>query len=186
MRFAASRALNDSAFAARQAHVDEVERLFTIRRKWTLTGFKVKRSTKTRMVARVGTIRQYLVDHVRGGTRRHKAIPTRALRKSKKKVIGRARWPGKLRSKPRHFTVDPAKNPEMLPDSHKRHGKRGRIVFRRLGRGRNQRARMLWILPDRIKIKKRYRFNRVSQKALARTYPEAFPKRLMEALATAR
>lgn len=190
VRFAASRALNDSAFAARAALVRETRDRFTLRSTYTERGYRVGRATRRRLEARVGTIRDYLVDQVRGGRRRDKAIPGRHVRKTPAQRVTRRRWPRPLLNKPRHFLADArGRDRRRLVGGLARHaGRRERIVFRVMGgrRRRRQRLRLLYVIPRRQRVRRRLPFDRTVQRAHRGAYRDAFARRLQDALATAR
>lgn len=86
----------------------------------------------------------------------------------------------------RHFLLDPRVDPDMVPATHRRHRNRGRLLFRRFGRGRNERVSLQWVLPRHQRIRKRYPFAKITQRAHVSTFPERLPMRLLEALKTAR
>jgi hypothetical protein len=194
-RFAASRALNDSAFAARDALVTQLGRSFTLRNNYTQRGFRVVRATKTKLEATIGTDREYLVDQVEGGTRRRKAIPSRHLRKRPTQIVRRARWPRQLLAQGstgskrggKRYLLLPEKGRGKLPSFLQRLTKgRRRAILQRVGRGKNERLRLLWSLPQAIRLRPRYPFVRTAQDAHLSTYPVRFEVRLHEAMASAR
>jgi hypothetical protein len=195
-RYAASQALNDSAFAARRELVDQLGRSFTIRNKYTERGFRIVRSTRQNLEAVVGTSREYLIDQVEGGTRRHKAIPSRHLRKTPTQIVRRARWPRQLLAQASGPRKRGAKRYLLLPEKGSRgrmpaflqrltKGKR-RAVLQRVGRGKSAKLRLLWSLPAVTRLRSRYPFDETSQKSHQAIYPAAFEQRLIKALATAR
>ena len=195
-RFAASRALNDSAFAARSALVAQLGRSFTIRNKYTERGFRVVRATRTKLEAVIGTDRAYLLDQVKGGARRRKAIPSRNLRKMPTQIVRRSRWPRQLLAQANPNAKRGGKRYLLLPEQGKRsrlpaflqrltRGRR-RALLQRVGRGKNERLRLLWSLPPVIRLRPRYPFARTAMQAHERTYPRACEVRLAEALKTAR
>ncbi len=180
MRFAAARALTDSAFAAREALIRETRDKLVVRNKWTERGFKVVRAKKTLLVARIGSDRDYLVDHVTGGHRRDRAIPTKAIRKRPEQRVGRRRWPSRLIAKDsRHFIV--GKGSHLVSKDGRR------LVFRRM-KGRRGRARLklLYTIPQRTRIPQRIAWRDTVMDAHRKGYSIAFQRRLLEALATAR
>jgi hypothetical protein len=193
-RFAASRALNDSAFAARESLVTQLGRSFTLRNNYTQRGFRVVRATKANLEAVVGTDRDYLVDQVEGGTRRRKAIPSRHLRKTPRQIVRRSRWPAHLLARPRStqkqgakYVLLPERNRGKLPGFLQRLTRGGRrALLERVGRGKKARMRLLWSLPPKIRLRPRYPFVGTAQQAHQVTFPVRLEVRLREALATAR
>jgi hypothetical protein len=193
-RYAASRALNDSAFAARSALVTQLGRSFTIRNKYTERGFRIVKASRDKLEAVVGTSREYLVDQVEGGTRRRKAIPSRHLRKTPTQIVRRSRWPKQLLAQAstpqkggkRYLILPEGSNKRGSLPSFLRRITKGnrRAVLQRVGKGKNERLRLLWSLPKTTRVRARYPFEETAQNAHKVTFPVSFPVRLREALAT--
>lgn len=192
MRFAASQALNDTAFVARGHLVRDLNKTLTIRRKYTERGFRVRKSNKRDLTAWVGVheSRSYLTDQVTGGIRHDKAIPGPRVRKNPRQVITRKRWPGNILNRyPHQYFVTPtratakSKMPRFMRDMANRDR---RVVFRRMGGKRRNKLRIMWTLPKTIRIPARFRFQRVVDLAMRYKYPRAFETRLRAAVGTAR
>lgn len=181
IKFAMSQALNDSAFAILKAINSSLPRHFTLRRTHTAKGTRVTKANKRTLIAQVGTTRDYLEDHVTGGTRTRPAIPTRNLRRNPRRVIGRSRWPGALRG-----------GQFFLIDSRKARGRLGRrsrgavkLLYRR-GKGRRRTPRLLWTVPKVQPVKPRWPFLNIVAPVHQREFTRAFPGRLVAALRTAK
>ena len=188
LRFAASRALNDSAFDVRRKLVASLDDHFTIRNKFSERGFRVVKAKKSNLRATVGSTREYLVDQVKGGRRHRGSIPTRKLRGSPKRTVRRSRWPRALLGrKERHFMLDARAGGASLPGALSRHaGRRERLIFRRMGR-KGRRLRLLWVVLDHDqRVTPRWPFQRIAMAEFGRVYPHHLPRRLAEALRTAR
>lgn len=70
VRFAATRALNETAFKARTALIVKYEKAFTVRSKTLPKKVEVKKATKQDMVAQVGFPFDWMEINVKGGTKR--------------------------------------------------------------------------------------------------------------------
>lgn len=104
--FAISRTLNTLAYAGRVDITDAAKKAFTVRTQYTLSGMLVDQARKKSLIATVGTVREYLADHVTGGM--HKGTTTSGLvwvptttgpmapRKSDDKVIPRRIRPDRV------------------------------------------------------------------------------------------
>lgn len=107
--FATSVALNDVAFKARKALADDLDDRFTSRNTWTVKGLRVNKSHKTRLIAEVGTLREYMVKHVEGGKRPGKqklqAVPLEVRTPETKALGAKSTWPGSMLRKKRSRLV---------------------------------------------------------------------------------
>lgn len=194
MSYAASKALNDSAFAARGALKREIRREFTTRNQWTERGIKVAKAAKTRLVARVGTDRAYLVDHVTGGRRKDKAIPTKIIRRRPAQRVYKRRWPGALLDQRDRYFIASRRSPnanrlvKALPGPIRKLFEKEdrRLVFRRNKAKRRRKLKVAYVIPKKIRIKRRLEWSKVVLAEHRRTYPAAYKRHLAAALATAR
>jgi len=170
--------------------VRELGRRFTLRVKHLASGTRVVKSSKRRLVAKVGSTRDYLVDHVKGGVRQDKAVPLRAVRKTERQRVTRRRWPGAMLAKPRHFLVDAGspRGRHLLTGGLSRHaGRRERLVFRQMGGKvrRRRKLRLMWVIPARQRVRRRFPFARIVERAHRSAYVPALRRRLPEAIETA-
>lgn len=184
--YAADGALNDAAFDARDAAAESMGEHFVIRRQHAPKSLRVKKSSRRRLQAILGSNAEYLVDQVVGGFRIDAAVPSTKLRGPKNRSIGRARWPrALLDQKQRHFMTGTSRR--RLPGKLSRHrGRPERLVFRRMGRG-GRRLRLLWVVLDsHQKVKPRWPFDELVAKRFRQRLPVHFPRRLKHALKTAK
>lgn len=194
MRFAAARALSDSAFVARAALVREVQAKFVLRNRYTERGFRVVKARRAMLEARVGTDRDYLVDHVTGGRRRNRSIPTKAIRRRPEQRVTRKRWPRRLLEQTdKHFMLgrrSPGRSrlARALPARLRRMVEGGdrRLLFRRKRGKRKRGLKLLYVIPRHIRIRRRLDWNGIVVGEHAKTYKTAYKRRLAEALSTAR
>ena len=171
LRFATISALNTSALATREEINESMRAEFTLRNKWTERGTRVVKARVSRPVARVGTIRENLEDHVTGDVRRGRnAIPIDA-RKRPEQLLRKRRWPGAYREKPRFI--------------YKSVG-RVRGLWRVVGRGRGRRVRTMWIIPERQKVEARWDFELVARRSHEANFSKALPSAIDHALSTAK
>lgn len=186
--FAVRLTLNDAAFAVRSRLVDSVSQHFAKRNTWTERGMRVVKAVKRGMNAGraiVGTIRDYMRDHVTGGRRTGRnAIPAKKMRRNNARIIRKGRWPGALRG-PRVFAID-TQSGRLPSGSRGLAGGRGLTVYRR-GRGKRRRPIKLWFLPRSQKVKKRWPFLEIVTRIFnASLVAPVFQRHLRRALATAR
>ena len=184
--FAASQALNDAAFDTRKALAASLPKSFTIRTKHPERSLRVKKARPRQLTAIVGSKAEYLADQVVGGRRRGAAVPSRKLRGSKNRVIRKPRWPRGLLSKEKHFAIRPSSG-RRLPGGLSRHqGRNELLVLRRMGRG-GRKLRLQWVvLKSGQRVKPRWPFESVAEKAFQASLPRHFPRRLREALRSAK
>lgn len=187
MRFAAAKALNDTAFDEVKPRLQkELKDRFVLRTTYTEKGFRVQRAKPGRLVAVVGYTRKYMVSQVVGETRKEKGVPTKQLRRTEKTRISRSRWPGKLLDQARFFMTEGKEN-RLLPGKLKRHAARNeRLVFRRPTSKRRRGLRLFWVIPAKQRIKPRWRFRQVAYERFRQAYPQLFQNWLARALSTAR
>ena len=156
VRFAAAKALNDGAFAAREALSTSLTETFHLRNKYSHTGLRVVKAKRGQLLAEAGQLRAYLLEHVEGGRRTHAAIPFQRLRR--KRRIPRSQWPQKQIATRRSFIARSKRG-------------RGRVVVRRVGK---RRLRYQWAIPDTAqRIRPRWRYGAVALKAARPTVTTA-------------
>jgi len=181
--FAASRALNDSAFDVRKKLAVSLSDTFTIRNKWTERGLRVQKANKRNLEAIVGMVHQYAADHIVGARRDRGTVPTSKLRQNPKRIVRRGRWPGALLNQgAKHFVADARTFP--LQGGARRHrGRAEKLVFQR--RGKKRKLRLMWIIPQvPQKIDKRWAFKRIALEEFGAVYAGHLRKRLREASQT--
>lgn len=176
-RFATAGALNDAAFAARDQLVKQTAESFTVRNTWTTRGYHVTKASRTTQEAIVGSKRQYIEDQTVGATRDRAAIPTQHLRRNPRSVIYKRRWPDSLRGG-RFVYIQRGNHTGRRTSTMARYS----AVYRRMKR----RLRILWLIPEVQNVHPRFPFKATVWFAVQREFQRAFPKRLKQALETAK
>lgn len=186
--YALSRALNETAWQARQRLVADLPETFTIRNKWTERGINVKKSTKANLVAAVGSTRDYMVAQAEGEVRQERlAVP----------LVGDGRPRVTIKD-----TTPPRKWPKSL--ARRRNvfigvaglgwGKGGGThgVWQRTGkppvRSREAKTglRLLYRFPQEVKVKPRWPLKETVEQVVSEVWPEAVTKAVANAIETAR
>ncbi|MRI57629.1 hypothetical protein D8770_27500 [Methylobacterium sp. DB1607] len=176
VRFALSRALNDSVEAARTTLVEETwPNSVTARNKGfiktalTTKGMRAtKDSLQSGLVDRIGN-----VDFVRlekGGTKTPRgnmlAVPTSRVRRGAGGAVVRSQLPRGL---------DPNKVV-----------KKGNLIFLKVGRGKSAKLQLMYKLVPQAQIKPKVPFSKTFNQRVRQEMPGAYRRRLAEALKTAR
>jgi len=182
-------AINGVIGDIRKAEVKALPRYFTIRNRYTERGIRFDRAKKTDRDpsgsvfaaadhgGRVGVgVGSYLEGQIEGETKharkgRYVAIPIKARDTPTRKTTP-ARWPGRILSRKRAFTIN-FKNGDIG-------------VFVRVGRRRNSRMDLWWIMRPAVNIKARFPFYLIGQKVAAKVYPRHMHDALSHELARSR
>ncbi len=171
--FAEASALNGIAFRVQSAVRANLPKKFTIRNSWTAKGIQVERATKSNRVAIIGTIDKFLARHEDGGTfkpmgSKSFSIPLEDIRRNKKGIVTRSKWPGRLKGKNIRIAESKRGN--------------GKIMLKYQ---RNAKPKLLWAFEKQIKIKPKLDFektaNAIGEKFMATEFQEAFSKAIRTA-----
>ncbi len=105
--FATALALTRTAQDAQKALKEHLPHEFQIRSKWVQGGIRIRRANKRNLEAQVGSRDKFMALQAEGGEKRGKgakdvAVPMGARKKPHMKTT-RAKWPGRLLQKNRHF-----------------------------------------------------------------------------------
>lgn len=174
LRFAMSRALTSVAFDARTALNAQLGESFTMRSTWVPRGMRVTKARKSSLVAEVGNVRAFMVLHAEGGRKEARdggdvAIPHGARPTPRAKTT-RAKHPGRMLRKPRHFVQTVR-------------GKRG--VWRRKTKKRYPIQR-LWQFAESVQVKKTWRFEDQVLERVRLSWPSRARQAIDYAIKTAR
>jgi hypothetical protein len=172
--FAASVALNDTAFAVRRHIVDRTfPAAFDLRnRRWPGVAMRVERATKQHPTAMVfdRLARASLELHAKGGTKtprgRNLAVPA-GVRRGTSGVI-RSNRPGALRADPKVFVADLTG--------------RGPAIWKRTARG----LKLLYVLTPRAPIRRAFPFYEDAGRLARELFDRNFRRALARAVATRR
>ncbi|MCB1176066.1 MAG: hypothetical protein KDK36_00685 [Leptospiraceae bacterium] len=149
--YAESVALNNIAFRVQRAVRANLRKKFTLRNNWTEKGIQVNKATKYSLYSTVGTRDEYLAKHEEGGIFRTKSgkswsIPLKDIRRNKKGIVTKSKWPGRLRNK------------------------KNRVVESRRGKGKillqmrkKQKPLLLYAFEKQIKIKPKLDFEKTAE-----------------------
>ena len=174
--FAMARSLNDSAEAARQHIITTtwpsavaVKNQRFISAALTTAGQRATKSNlRVELYDRIGRVPLTRLED--GGTKRPGtgmlAVPTRAVRRGSNGAVVRGQKPRAL---------DP-----------KKVVKKGNLLFTRVGRGKNEKLRLLYKLQSSANVRARVPFHRTFNEVVRREMRSNFDRRLLEALQTAR
>jgi len=154
---------------------DEIDEHFISRTKFVERGVRIKAASKARPIAHVGSRDEFMRLQAEGGTKEGQgdgvAVPVGArLRPTSRTPPGK--WPGAVLKKARHFT-------QKLPS-----GDKG--VFRRMGRGRSRKVRLLWHLTNKVNVPKRWPIRETVERVVRKQWRKRAKEALRQALKTAR
>ncbi len=171
--FATALALTRIAAEAQAEVRKQLPKRFTIRRSWVASGIRTTRATKRKPESSVYTVDEFMALQESGGVKRGRkaqAIPV-GVRKSKRQVVGRARWPKALSKKPKHFIAQVG-------------GTRG--VFKRTGRGGRGSPKLLWRFESDVRVRPRFEFEETVAKVMNDRFQFEFGRAFAQALGSAR
>lgn len=178
MRFAMSKALNDTANDAQKAIQDGLGQRFTLRRpdfvKRTIKRNREDFATKEKLeaVVRIDPTRDVLAKHESGGTKtpragRAIALPTEHVRRTKAQIIGKAQRPKALLATGKAF----AKGAQLLT---------------RVGRGAKALLRVAYVFKPSVQIKPTLGFVDTANKAVDRQWAQRAQAAIDRVIATLR
>lgn len=184
LRSATVMALTATAKTARELLPHGLDEDFIIRTRWLAGSFRhtaARASQWPRPFALVGTISPLLEPHVEGGKRRDgkhggkvgvPQVGTGLARARPESVTRPGRWPGKTLLERRVFTI-------AFDD--------GNIgVYRRIGRRKNSKLRLVWVLRDEVRVKARWRFEEQVQTVVRHFLADHFEKAILQLVWRAR
>lgn len=173
--FAMSVALNRTAVRIRDRVRAELPRRYTIRKPGVLRGWQVRASSKRqwpRLRAVVGSRDYFWTLHATGGIKRPArgsvAIPTRAVRRTKRGAIGKAQRPGALIAKGRARVDQDA----------------GAIRATKTTKRRP--LSLLYLLRRQVRIPKTLPLEEIAREEVARRLPREFRRAMSEAIKSSR
>jgi hypothetical protein len=174
--FATSVALNNTAFDARKALIAQFPRIFTVRSKWINKGLRVEKSHKTNLEAAIGHLDEYMARQAKGGTKTATksfvGVPVRA-RKTPKHKTTRAKWPGRLLRKKKHF-IKPLSAGGALG------------LFKIVGGKKNPRLELWYVLAERVKVPKRWPLQKTVEQVVREKFAANAAEAMRRALKTAK
>ncbi|HYY96832.1 MAG TPA: hypothetical protein VE713_20170 [Pyrinomonadaceae bacterium] len=179
MTFALAATLTGVAKEAQAASIKEIEHDFTVRNTWdqpsNAMGIKALPATKEDLSSAVATRADWLIPHEEGTDKTplraggQLAIPTAAVRRTKRDIIQRSQRPRALGSKA--FVLKTRNGP---------------VIARWQGRGKNRKLVVLYRLRPRARIRKQSTVVVPTVKVFEKRFNPVFEEQLRKALATAR
>lgn len=172
--FATALALTLTAADGQKAVKRSLPSKFIIRSPWTEKGIRIKKATKKKQQSMVFSRDPYMLKQEEGGKKRptgtHSPIP-RAVRKTPKQRITKARRPRQIVGKPTVFIGKTRGNSDAI---FQRIGKKGRL-------------KLLYILHrGPVTIKPRFQMRETVQRIVRKVWKKNFGKAFARALSTAR
>jgi hypothetical protein len=157
--FAVKLALDATAFDGQRAVKANIEKKFILRNKWTVSGVRVKKANKARLISSVymASGRDYMMRQETGGIRTPKgnsiSVPQR-VRGKKSTKISKARRPTTLlNNTAKFFKVDVGN-----ADPRSRHLPPG--IYQRMGGKKNRKLKMMYASEPRTVYRKRFGFEK--------------------------
>lgn len=156
LQIATVMALTATAKTARELLPHGLDEDFIIRTRWLMGSFRhtgARLSQWPNPFALVGTVSPLLEPHIEGGQRvggkhgKMQGVPkvgTGLARARPESLTRPGRWPGKTLQQKRAFTI-------KFPDGHVG-------IYRRVGRKKKSKLRLVWVLRDAVRLKPRWRF----------------------------
>lgn len=173
--FATSLALNATMEQVQKKIITDLPGKFTLRKQWwkprTKYGINLEKSNKRSLSAAVFTRAPWMQLHETGGTKlprgTHLAMPTGNLKRTKKGLIGKAKWPRNLRRK---FVIKSKSGHQEL------------IMQRKSKR----KIHVVYVLEHQAKIKKTWGFVETGLKVARKVFPKNWDEAFTKAIRTAR
>lgn len=177
LRIATVMALTATAKTAREMLPQGLDEDFIIRSRWLTGSFRhtgARLSQGAHPFSLVGTISPLLEPHVEGGKRaggKHGSmvgvpqVGTGLARARPESTTRPARWPGRVLAGKRSFAI-------KFPD--------GNIgIYRRIGKRKRSKLRLVWVLRDEVRVKKRWRFEEQVQTVVRHFLADHFQTAIM-------
>ncbi|MBF0436927.1 MAG: hypothetical protein HQL77_16360 [Magnetococcales bacterium] len=176
--FASALALTNTAMDGRDAVRRELPQRFTIRTGWVAKGIQVRAANKANLKATVMVLDQFMALQETGGSKTSPfgdslGIPIGA-RPTPTSVTRPGSFPGAMLKRKGYF-IAPIKK-----------GSNIKGVWRRTGKGRRARMKLMYVFSRQVRIRPRFGFNGTVRKVAEERFPKRFAEALEKALATAR
>ena len=190
--YAAMKALNNTAFKARDNLIKNYNHSFNVRNKSLPKAVMIKKATKESLVAEVSFPKDWMAINVEGGTK--KAASGKNLAFPSDKLEGDSRLQsGKIKQ---------SKRPASLlkyADTHQKRGKNKKVAskphaFKTVGKhgyeviGIRENGKTIWpySMQKTAKVPKRWDFSGIVKKTADRNLPKEFEKEFKKAMETAK
>lgn len=175
LRFAAAKALTQTAYEVQKEVRGNMPSRFTLRRQWVVQGIRVTAATKADLTATVYSRDKFMGLQEAGGVksplRHYIAVPTSAVRRTKSDVIKKADRPAALGDK---ASIVEVKGNKFLA-----------LKKARKGAAKNQ-LRLLYLLVPRANMKPRLGLSKDGQRIARGRFVENLRRALADAVRSAR
>lgn len=201
--FALSRSLNKTAQKTVPDLRASAKKDMTIRGPWVTKGVQMRASTKTNLVAEVGSVDPYMVKQVEGGTKTAQggnlAIPLKGAgraRPRKKSITPPETWPKNLAASDPDVFVGFAGYKQKLGKINKRRGKRYNKIktfndsesgtFAVWRRKPKHKLKMVYAFKKQVEVEGRWDIEKIVAASVKEYWPEEVRKAIEYAKATAK
>ena len=176
--FASSMALTNTVRDAQAEIRRQLPQRFTIRTGWMAKGIHVKAAHRSNLKASVMVLDQFMAMQESGGNKTSPfgdslGIPVGA-RPTPTSVTRPGSFPGAMLKRKGYF-IAPIKK-----------GSSVKGVWRRTGKGRRERMKLMYVFSRQVRLKPRFGFNETVRKVALENFPRRFSEALQKALETAR
>ncbi|MEO5330368.1 MAG: hypothetical protein H7829_19250 [Magnetococcus sp. THC-1_WYH] len=176
--FASALALTNTAKDGRDEARRELPQRFTIRTGWVAKGIQVRAANKANLKATVMVLDQFMALQETGGSKTSPfgdslGIPIGA-HPTPTSVTRPGNFPGAMLKRKGYFIAPVRK------------GSSTKGVWRRTGKDRRARMKLMYAFSRQVRIKPRFGFNETVRKVASEQFPKRFAEALEKALATAR
>lgn len=147
---------------------------FTIRTSWVARGIQISTASKANLSAAVRVMDPFMEAQETGGLKRSQAgramgIPVGA-RATPTDVTRPTNYPGRMLQRPGYF-IAPLRT-----------GSPVKAVWRRIGKGKTTRVKLMYVFSHAVRIKPRFEFVKTATSVALRQFPRRFAEVLQSAL----
>ncbi|MBF0615155.1 MAG: hypothetical protein HQL92_08380 [Magnetococcales bacterium] len=178
IRFAASVALTTTAKDAQAEVRRQLPQRFTIRTGWVAKGIHVRAANKRDLQASVRVLDPFMAMQESGGSKsglfgKDLGVPVGA-RPTPTSITRPGSFPGAMLQRKGYFIAPIRK------------GSRVKGVWRRTGKGRRERVKLMYLFSRQVRLKPRFGFHETVRKVAMARFPMRFAEALQKALAMVR
>ncbi|MBF0097164.1 MAG: hypothetical protein HQM04_10665 [Magnetococcales bacterium] len=178
IRFAAAKALTQTAQDAQEEIRRQLPERFTIRTGWVAKGIRIVPATPNKLESTVVVKDEFMIQQETGGEKTSPfgdslGVPVGA-RPTPTAVTRPSRFPAALLTKPGYF---------IAPITH---GSKTMALWKRTGRGRRTRLTLMYVFARQVRLRPRFGFRETVRNVALSRFPQRFREAIRQALATAR
>ncbi|MBF0165089.1 MAG: hypothetical protein HQM01_11410 [Magnetococcales bacterium] len=176
IRFAASMALTTTAKDAQAEVRRQLPQRFTIRTGWVAKGIHVRAANKRDLQASVRVLDPFMAMQESGGNKsglfgKDLGVPVGA-RPTPTSITRPGSFPGAMLQRKGYFIAPIRKGSSV------------KGVWRRTGKGRRERMKLMYLFSRQVRLKPRFGFHETVCKVALQNFPKRFSEALHKALAT--